>query len=62
MKKSLFIAIILTLLTASTALAVDLRLPNGKVVYNLPDKAGNAADHSHKIRIYQPPTTPPPRR
>lgn len=70
MKRLLVIGIILTLLTASSALAGDLYLylPHEKVVKLPPNSKAHSATHSQKSQVYSvtitptppPPTTPPP--
>lgn len=40
----LFVALVLLVVTALPALALDLELPNGKTVEGLPDEAENAGN------------------
>ena len=49
----LIVALILTVATGIPALAVDLELPNGKVIEGLPDQAENATK-SGKIKDVTP--------
>ena len=47
---ALIVAVALGVATVSPALAIDLVLPNGETVFDLPDDAANAG-HSGKVGI-----------